>query len=85
MKKFGSKYILWFVDSFIKFIQGKYINNKKAETIIDSINVIWNLNVGYPSIGYFVDNVKMNELMSKLGLTVNFGPIYSYESYKFHL
>ena len=45
LKEFGSKYILWFVDSFTIFMQGKLINNKKAETIIEAINNTWNLKV----------------------------------------
>ena len=36
LKEVGTKYILWMIDSFTKFIQGKLINNKKAETIIDA-------------------------------------------------
>lgn len=49
----------------------------------DAINTSWNYNVGYPSIGYFTvnggefANIKLDELMSKLSLTVKFGPSYS--------
>ena len=41
------------------------------------------MNVGFPSHGFFADNggefakIKLNELASKLGLTVKFGPSYS--------
>ena len=56
IKEYGSKYVMWLVDSFTQFMQGKLINNKKAETIIDAINTTWNLNVGNPSVGYFADN-----------------------------
>ena len=45
LKEFGSKYILWMVDSFTRFIQGKLISKKKAETIIDTVNITWCLNV----------------------------------------
>ena len=83
LKEVGSQYILWLVDIFTMFIQGKVINNKKAETIIDSINTTWNLNIGYPSVGYFTDNggefsnIKLDELTSKLGLMVKFSLAYS--------
>ena len=71
------------IDSFTKFIQGKLINNKKVEMIIDSLNTVWNYNVGYSSVGYFGDNegefanIKLDELTSKIGLMVKFGPVYS--------
>ena len=83
LKEMGSKYILLMVDSFTKFIQGKLINNKKTETILDAINTAWNYNFGYPSVGYFADNggefanIKLDELTSKLGLTIKFGLDYS--------
>ena len=34
LKEFGSKYILWMINLFTRFIQGKLILNKKADTII---------------------------------------------------
>ena len=37
LKEFGSKYILWMIDSFTKFIQGKLIANKKVDTIINAL------------------------------------------------
>ena len=83
LKEFGSKYILWMIDSFTRFIQGKLISNKKAETIIDTINITWNLNIGFPLVGFVAENgrefanVKLDKLTSKLGLMVKFGPTYS--------
>ena len=56
LKEFGSKYVLWMVDSFTRFIQGKLIPNKKADTVIEALNTSWCLNVGYPSVGFFADN-----------------------------
>ena len=41
------------------------------------------MSVGFPSHGFFADNggefsnIKLDELTSKLGLTVKFGPFYS--------
>ena len=64
-------------------MKGLLIPNKKADTIIEAINVTWNLNVGFPSVCFFADNggefanTKLDELTSKLGLTVRFGPSYS--------
>ena len=34
LKEFGSNYVLWMIDSFSRFMVGKLINNKKADTII---------------------------------------------------
>ena len=34
LKEFGNKYILWMIDSFTRFIQGKFLTNKKADMII---------------------------------------------------
>ena len=48
LKEFGSKYVLWMICSFSRFMQGKLINNKKADTIIEALNVSWNFNVGFP-------------------------------------
>ena len=43
----------------------------------------WCMSVGYPSYGFFAynggefSNIKLDELTTKLGLTVKFGPVYS--------
>merc|ERR1711867_249428 len=34
LKEFGTKYVLWMINSFPRFIVGRLINNKKADTII---------------------------------------------------
>ena len=71
------------VDSFTRFIQGKIIPNKRADTIIQALTDSWCMSVGFPSQGFFADNggefanIKLEELTSKLGLTVKFGPSYS--------
>lgn len=83
LKEFGSTYVLWMLDSFIRFIQGKLLNNKKADTIIQALTDTWCMNVGFPSQGFFGNNggefanIKLDELTSKLGLSVRFGPAYS--------
>ena len=56
LKEFGSKCILWMVDSFTRFMAEKLICNKKADTIINAVNDSWCMNVGFPSIGFFADN-----------------------------
>ena len=62
---------------------GKLIANKKADTVIQAIMDSWCMNVGFPTIGFYADNggefskVKLDELTSKLGLTIKFGPAYS--------
>ena len=71
------------VDSFTCFIKGKLISNKKADTIISALMDTWCMSVGFPTTGFFVDNggefvnVKLNELTSKLGLTVKFRRAFS--------
>ena len=83
MKQFGNKYVLWCIDAFTRFVQGKLLNNKKAETIVNAINESWNLAFGIPGTGYYADNgtefknIKMDELVSKLGISISYGPAYS--------
>ena len=66
-----------------RFVQGKLLNNKKAETIVNAINESWNLAFGIPGTGYYADNgtefknIKMDELVSKLGISISYGPAYS--------
>merc|ERR1712033_65418 len=70
-------------DSFTRFIQAKLLRNKKAETVLNAINECWNLPFGIPSVGYHADNgtefknMKMDELISKLGISISYGPAYS--------
>ena len=83
LKEFGTKYILWMIDSLTRFIQSKLFQNKKADTIIQALTDSWCMNVGFTSQGFFADNggefanIKLDELTIKLGLTVKFRPSYS--------
>ena len=83
LKDFGSKYVLWMIDTFSRLMVGKLLNNKKAVTINQAIMDSWCMNLGFPASGFFVDNgrefanIKMDELISKLGITVILGPAYS--------
>merc|ERR1712112_449352 len=46
LKQFGNKHVLWCIDLFTRLIQGKLLQNKKAETILKAINECWNLSFG---------------------------------------
>ena len=46
LKMFGSKYVPWLVDSFSRFVQGKVIQNKRAEKIVKAIMDKWILCFG---------------------------------------
>ena len=75
--------MLWMIDDFSRFMVGKLLNNKKADTIIQAIMDFWCLSLGFPTSGFFADNggefsnIKLDELTSRLGITVKFGPAYS--------
>merc|ERR1712243_273899 len=62
---------------------GKLLRNKKAETILNAINECWNLSFGIPAVGFYADNgtefknIKMDELISKIGISISYGPAYS--------
>ena len=83
LKQFDGRNVLWAVDSFTRFIQGIVISNKKAETVVEAISSVWCLRFGYPNHGFWADNgsefqnKEMCELMSKLGLRIEFGAAYS--------
>ncbi len=82
-KQFGSKNVLWMVDTFTRFIQGKVLKNKEALTVVDALNEAWNWRVGFPSRGFWADNGgefqngEMEEFASKAGFSIKFGPSYS--------
>ena len=67
----------------VNYQKGKLLNNNKADTIVNAINECWNLPFGIPVTGYYADNgtefknIKMDELVSKLGISINSGPAYS--------
>ena len=55
LKEFGSKYVLWMIDSFSRFIVGKLLSNKKADAIIQAIMDSWRMSVGFPSYEFFAN------------------------------
>ena len=83
LKQFGNKHVLWCIDLFTRFIQGKLLRNKKAETILNAINECWNLSFGIPAVGFYADNgtefknIKMDKFISKLGISISYGPAYN--------
>ena len=38
LRAFGLKHVLWISNSFIRFVQGKLITNKRADTIVQALN-----------------------------------------------
>ena len=69
------------VDSFSRMIAGVVFKDKKAETILEKLEMEWCLRYGYLSIGFYADNRgefrnhNMEELVSKL--VSEFSPSYS--------
>ena len=39
LKQFGNKYVLWCIDAFTRFVQGKLLNNKKPDMIVNALEV----------------------------------------------
>ena len=37
LKSFGSKHVLWIIDSFSRIVQGKVLHSKKVDTIINAV------------------------------------------------
>ena len=70
--------MLWCIDAFTSFVQGKLLNNKKADTVVNALNECWNIAFGIPAVGYYADNgtefknVKMDKLESKLGICMKY-------------
>ena len=71
LKQFDGVNVLWLIDSFTRFIQGKVLSNKEAETVIEAVNLAWNWKFGFPLTGFWADNGRefknndMEELASK--------------------
>ena len=82
LKEFGTKYVLWMIDRFSRFIVGKLLNNKKAETVIQALMGHWCMSVVFPSYGFYADNggefrnFKMHEFVSKIGIKIEFSLFY---------
>ena len=61
-------------------MKGKLISSKMEDTIIEAVNNAWIVDEGIPSVGFLTDNggefsnAKIDDLTSKLSITVMFGP-----------
>ena len=79
----GKKYILWMVDAFSRVLLGAVMKDKKAETILEKLELEWCNRVGFPSVRFYADNggefrnYKMEEFVSKIGIKIEFSPSYS--------
>ena len=49
LKTFGLKHMLWIIDSFSRLVQGKVIQNKRADTIISAVMDMWIISFRIPS------------------------------------
>ena len=60
LNKAKGEYILWIVDLFSKLIKGKFITDKKPETIIEAVISTWIVGdgggPGHPRRGFWTDN-----------------------------
>lgn len=56
LKAFGSKHVLWMVDRFSRFVQGKVMQNKRAEMIVKAATDTWILCFGIKSVRFNADN-----------------------------
>ena len=83
LKEMGKKYISWIVDAFSRMFAGAVIKHKKAETILETLEMEWCNRFGYRLVEFNADNggefrnYKMEEFVSKLGIKIEFSPSYS--------
>ena len=83
LKEIGKRYILWMVDEFSRTLLGAVMKDKKAEEILEKLELMWINIVGCPSVGFYEDNggefrnYKMEEFVSKIGIKIEFSPSYS--------
>ena len=56
LKEMGKSYILWMVDAFSRVLVGAVIKDKKAETILEKLELEWCNKYGFPLVGYNADN-----------------------------
>ena len=55
LKSFGSKYVILIIDSFNRFVEGKVIQNKRVNTIVNAVMDMWIMCFGIPIIGFCAD------------------------------
>ena len=82
LKIHGDKYIIWMVCACTRFIQGRVLNDKNLEIIINTIHIRWCLLFGYPMVRFWCNNggefrnSKMEEFVNELGVKIKFTPVY---------
>ena len=47
LKEMGKKYISWMVDAFLRMLVGVVLKDKKAETILEKLEMEWCLRYRY--------------------------------------
>ena len=52
LKSFGLKHVLWIIDSFSRFVQGKVIQNKRVDKIVSTIMDMRILCFGILNVGF---------------------------------
>ena len=83
LKEMGKKYILWMVDAFSRVLLGAVMKDKKAETLLEKLELEWCNRVGFTLVRFYADNggkfrnYKMEEFVSKIGIKIEFSPSYS--------
>ena len=80
LKEMGKSYILWMVDAFSRTLFGAVMKDKKAETILEKLELVWINIIGFPLVGFYADdggkyrNCKMEEFVRKIGIKIEFSP-----------
>ena len=83
LKAFGLNYVLWMIYSFSRFVQGKVIQSKRLETTVKAVMDMCILCFVIPCLGFYLENggefvnMNMEELISRLGIIISYGPAYS--------
>ena len=57
LKIVGEKYILWMICGFTKFAKGIVLNNKNPDTIMKALHGAWCMDLGFPTVGFWCDNI----------------------------
>ena len=61
LKQMDDRYKLWMVCSFTKYIKGVVIKDKTAETLLKSLHQSWCIELGFPMVGFWADNGRVQE------------------------
>ena len=61
MKVVDVEYILWMVCAFTRFVKGLVMKDKMAETILKGLHGSWCMDLGFPTVGFWADNGRVQE------------------------